>query len=264
MNQDLFAKFTQKSGLTDDLIPQFLNLIELPDSKFEAIYDEIMSGLKHTLTSKAFQDELLLNLQTTNIYDLDAEKKEIEEFIKEMNEDNTLSDKKKEFLTCLINLTTKKVIELYEVPRERINVKIQKLNPDAIIPTYAHKTDAGMDIYAVEDTILLPNETKIIKTGFKIAIPVGYEIQIRPRSGMSLKTNLRVANAPGTIDADYRGEVGVVMTNISNDCTETISKGTKVAQMVIAPTPMIEWEECEIDDNTSRGTNGYGSTDVSK
>ena len=138
----------------------------------------------------------------------------------------------------------------------------RKITEDAVLPTYAHDTDAGADIYAVEDYKLAPHSTTIVKTGLKIAIPAGYEIQIRPRSGLSLKTNLRIANAPGTIDAEYRGEVGVIVENTGN-LTATISKGDKIAQMVVMPVPMIKWEEVDELSQTSRGEGGYGSTDKS-
>jgi dUTP pyrophosphatase len=152
--------------------------------------------------------------------------------------------------------------DLAQNPRERIGVKIQLINEDAKLPEYAHDSDAGADIFAVEETVIPPHQTAIIKTGIKVAIPAGYEIQIRPRSGLSFKTPLRIANAPGTIDANYRGEVGVIMTNTGN-LTQTIAKHDKIAQMVIAPVPMITWETVDSLDETDRGEGGFGSTDKS-
>ena len=104
---------------------------------------------------------------------------------------------------------------------------------------------------------------KIVKTGIAVAIPAGYEIQIRPRSGLSLKSKLRIANAPGTIDTEYRGEIGIIMTN-TGDVPYVIDKGMKIAQMVIAPTPMIKWNEVTTVEElgtTDRGADGFGSTD---
>jgi len=95
----------------------------------------------------------------------------------------------------------------------------------------------------------------------RLAIPKGYEIQVRPRSGLSLKTNLRIANAPGTIDADYRGELCILMSNIGTK-PYTINAGDKVAQLVIAPTPMMVFEETSISTETDRGEGGFGSTDA--
>ena len=134
------------------------------------------------------------------------------------------------------------------------------IHEDAVIPEYAHVTDAGADIYAIEDMAVKPHTTVLVRTGLKVAIPTGYEIQIRPRSGMSLKTTMRIANTPGTIDAGYRGEVCVIMENTGN-LTYNISKGDKVAQMVITPVPMINWIETNELDNADRGEGGFGSTD---
>src|SRR5574344_2884718 len=96
-----------------------------------------------------------------------------------------------------------------------MKVYFTKLNKDAVIPTYAHTGDAGMDIRAIEDVELNPHETKIIHTGIAVAIPEGYELQVRPRSGLSLKTPLRVSNTPGTIDSGYRDEIGIIISNTS-------------------------------------------------
>jgi dUTP pyrophosphatase len=96
-----------------------------------------------------------------------------------------------------------------------INVKIKRLHPDAVIPRYAHEFDAGFDLVAIEDTIIEPGETKLVRTGLAMSLPPGYELQIRPRSGISLRTKLRVANSPGTVDAGFRGEIGVIVDNIA-------------------------------------------------
>jgi dUTP pyrophosphatase len=116
-------------------------------------------------------------------------------------------------------------------------------------------------VFANETVTLNGGDTVIVKTGIKVAIPIGYEIQIRPRSGLSYKTGLRVANAPGTIDSDYRGEVGVIMYNTSDE-NITIFKGDKIAQMVLSEVPMIKWNEVESLDETERGEGGFGSTGV--
>lgn len=160
------------------------------------------------------------------------------------------------------------VLSVYETlltsGRKNIKVKITKLNPDAIIPEYAHPTDAGCDVCAIEETKIEAGETKIVKTGLAIAVPAGYEVQVRPRSGLSLKSPLRIANAPGTIDADYRGEVGIIVTN-TGDIPYVVDKGMKIAQFLIAPTPMIQWvsvNSVEELGSTNRGAGGFGSTGV--
>ena len=145
-----------------------------------------------------------------------------------------------------------------------MKVKIKKLHADAVVPSYGTVGAAGFDFYALEDTHLLPGETKLIKTGIAMEIPLGYEVQVRPRSGMSLKTWFRVANAPGTIDADYRGECCVIGQNTGStfDRTITIKKGDRIAQGVLALAPQAEFEVVEELGDTNRGTNGFGHTGV--
>ena len=130
-------------------------------------------------------------------------------------------------------------------------------------PSYETTASAGMDLRAnlTELVILKPLERAIIKTGLYIALPMGYEAQIRPRSGLSAKHGITVLNAPGTIDADYRGEIGVILVNLSND-EFTIKDGDRVAQMVIAKYEHTKWEEVNVLDETSRGEGGFGSTGI--
>jgi dUTP pyrophosphatase len=191
---------------------------------------------------------------------IEEEREAALEIIEIIEEDDSLSLNKRKMLSSIVEGSILAIINLIEVPRERIKVEIKRLNEDAIIPQYAHKTDAGADVFAVEEVTLKPHETALVKTGIAVAIPVGYEIQVRPRSGLSLKTNLRVANAPGTIDSDYRGEICVIMTNIGN-LSYTINKGDKIAQLIIAPVPMIDWVMVEELSSTERGEGGFGSTD---
>ena len=170
-----------------------------------------------------------------------------------------------------------------------VKVKIELLD-GAKAPLYANKTDAGMDVCANEDITLAPGETKLVHTGIKVAIPEGYEIQVRPRSGLSLKTPLRICNAPGTIDAGYRDEIGVIMQNTSErfftdgvgivkvmpDIEKNhhiidskgnlkgwydIKKGDRIAQIVLQEVPKIEWEEISsvAEIKGDRG-GGFGST----
>lgn len=129
------------------------------------------------------------------------------------------------------------------------------------LPRYATEQSAGMDLRAdIDEPITLhPLERKIIKTGLYIALPPGCEAQIRPRSGLALKHGITVLNTPGTIDADYRGEVGVLLINLSQE-DFTINAGERIAQMIIARHETAEFEEVEILDETARGAGGYGHT----
>ena len=132
------------------------------------------------------------------------------------------------------------------------------------LPQYATEQSAGMDLRAnIDDPVVLrPLERRLIPTGLHIALPQGYEAQVRPRSGLALKHGITVLNAPGTIDADYRGEIGVVLINLS-DKDFVINDGERIAQMVIARHETAEFVEVEVLSETERGEGGYGHTGVS-
>lgn len=142
-----------------------------------------------------------------------------------------------------------------------MKIKILKLNEAAILPQYAHPNDAGLDLYSIEDQEILPGESKLIHTGISIELSPGTEAQIRPRSGLALKHQITVLNTPGTIDADYRGEIGVILIN-HGKTTFNINKGMKIAQLVIAPVIHAEIEEVQQLNSTIRGDNGFGSSGV--
>lgn len=129
------------------------------------------------------------------------------------------------------------------------------------LPAYATEHAAGMDIYAAVqgELVLRAGETALIPTGFAIALPVGYEAQVRPRSGLAIKHQVGVLNAPGTIDADYRGEVKVILANFGKE-DFVIRRGDRIAQMVVARHEQVEWEERENLDTTKRGPGGFGHT----
>lgn len=180
-----------------------------------------------------------------------------------------------------INMTEKTV---------KVAIELNREEGKSFVPAYQHKTDAGMDIYASEDVTLAPGETALVHTGMKVAIPEGYEIQVRPRSGLSLNTPLRVCNAPGTIDSGYRDEICVIMQNTSerfftdgagvvkvmpdrdaNHFTVDskgnhkgwydIKNGDRIAQIVLHEVPRIEWmpvEDVSVIDGDRGG--GFGST----
>lgn len=245
---------------TNNVMGQFIELLELPDQKFNAVYPKMKQELVKAFSSNAARRNILDQLALTPIENLREELAGVEKMITEINNDDSLSKNKKDLLITTLSQSADLLSSVVRIPREMIDVKVQKIHEDAIIPEYAHVTDAGADIYAIEDMAVKPHTTVLVKTGLKVAIPTGYEIQIRPRSGMSLKTSMRVANTPGTIDAGYRGEVCVIMENTGN-LTYNIAKGDKVAQMVIMPVPMINWIETDELDDTDRGEGGFGSTD---
>lgn len=260
MNVNIENALKTQGQMPNDVWEQFEKIINLPDDIFDNIYDTLITTLFDTLDSESFQKEVLTNLKTIPNIDIAAEKKEVAKLIEEIKADESISEKKREFLSVLLSKAVVATLDLYEVPRERISVEIQKLSDTAKIPEYAHPTDAGADVFSSENVTIAAGETKIIKTGLKVAIPIGYEIQVRPRSGLSAKTGIRVANAPGTIDSAYRGEVGIILHNTSTTPYE-IKIGDKIAQLVISPVPMIKWKEvATISDDTDRSTGGFGSS----
>jgi dUTP pyrophosphatase len=165
-----------------------------------------------------------------------------------------------------------------------MNVKVKRIHPDAVLPKFAHEGDAGFDLVASEDVIIEPGETVRVPTGLAIELPPGYELQVRPRSGVTLKTKLRVQL--GTVDSNYRGEIGVIVDNIAQayhflygfayglDGRETrikdaakgtylIRKGDRIAQAVINAVPTVNFTKVAELTDTTRGESGFGSTGVS-
>lgn len=144
-----------------------------------------------------------------------------------------------------------------------LTVRVQRLphGQDLPLPSYATAGAAGMDLLAAvaEPVTLQPGARTVIPTGLCIALPPGYELQVRPRSGLALKHGIILPNSPGTIDEDYRGEVGVIVLN-AGETPFTVEHGMRIAQAVIAPVERVSWAECESLDETARGAGGFGST----
>ena len=143
----------------------------------------------------------------------------------------------------------------------RIPVRIKRLphGHGLDLPAYASDGAAGMDVVAAEQLILRPGMRHAVATGFAVGIPEGYEIQVRPRSGLALKKGISVPNSPGTVDSDYRGEVKVILINHSDD-NFPIERGDRIAQLVVSPVTLAIWDEVEELDDTQRGAGGFGST----
>ncbi len=140
-----------------------------------------------------------------------------------------------------------------------MTLRFKRIHPDAVLPAYAHKSDAGMDVRSVADIVIPPGGRALVPTGLVAVIPPMHEIQVRPRSGLALKHGVTVLNAPGTIDSGYRGEIGVILANFG-DGDFQVAKGDKVAQLVFAPVAQPEIEETDDIDETDRGSGGFGST----
>ena len=135
---------------------------------------------------------------------------------------------------------------------------------DLPLPEYATPDSAGVDLLAAvsEDVSLAPGERKLIPTGIALSLPRGYEAQIRPRSGLALKNGLTLLNTPGTIDADYRGEIGIILANLGQE-SFVVERGMRIAQMVVAPVSQVSWNTVESLDDSERGAGGFGSTGTS-
>ena len=193
-----------------------------------------------------------------------------------------LSHQKRDFLKQMLGITYNALAEAEGIAKKTILIPIEYCREGAKMPTYAHLTDSGMDVYALEDITIAPGETRLIPTGIKVAIPAGYELQVRPKSGRCLKTKLRVANTPGTIDAGYRDEIGIIIDNIepyikSAQINEqgalynvefgssyTIGAGEKFAQLVLCEVPKAAFYQVEsvaaVENDGRAG--GFGSTGV--
>lgn len=142
-----------------------------------------------------------------------------------------------------------------------MTLKFKRIHPDAVLPAYAHASDAGMDVRSVDELVIPPGGRALVHTGLVMLLPPMYEAQVRPRSGLALKRGVTVLNTPGTIDAGYRGEIGVILVNLGGE-PFSVCKGDKIAQLVIAPVTQPEIEETDALDETDRGVGGFGSTGV--
>jgi dUTP pyrophosphatase len=263
-------------------------LISLPEEQFQTIRPIIEMELEKSLNNVG--DKLILT-QALNANGSKAEDLvEAFELIAEQIDtqmEGQMSKQKRDFLKHLMANICNAISDTEGIAKKIVRIPIELCHPDAKIPTYANATDAGMDVYALEDITIHPGETVLVKTGLKVAIPVGYEIQVRPKSGRALKTKMRVANSPGTIDSGYRDEIGVIIDNIEpaikdityemdmNDGVPDIritsilhgsamhiSKGEKFAQLVLSEKPKAAFFEVEtvsaIENDGRAG--GFGST----
>lgn len=258
-------------------------MLALPDEHFgilaPAFLEELEKGFKNTT------DQMLL-VQTMNMSGLTIE--DVREQYRTLSDEiddqlgAVLSAAKRDFLKQMLGMTYNALSEAEGIAKKTLLIPIEFCREGAKMPTYAHATDSGMDVYALEDITIAPGETKLIPTGLKVAIPAGYEIQVRPKSGRCLKTKLRISNTPGTIDAGYRDEIGVIVDNIEPFIKEaeidengrlynvlfgssyTIGKGEKFAQLVLCEVPKAAFYQVEhVSDIANDGRNGgFGSTGV--
>ena len=145
--------------------------------------------------------------------------------------------------------------------RIEVRVTVDEHAKDLPLPEYKSDAASGMDLLAAnrEDVVLAPGDIRLIPTGLHISLPVGYEAQVRPRSGLALKHGLTIVNAPGTVDADYRGEIGVILANLGKE-PFAVKRGTRIAQLVVARVTHAAWVKVDRLDETNRGQGGFGHT----
>ena len=143
-----------------------------------------------------------------------------------------------------------------------MTLSFRRIHPDAVMPAYAHASDAGMDVRSVRELVIPPGGRALVPTGLVVNLPAGYEAQVRPRSGLALKAGVTGLNSRGTIDAGYRGEIGVILANFGQDDFK-VNVGDRIAQLVIAPVLQPVVVEATEVDSTDRGAGGFGSTGVS-
>lgn len=256
-------------------------MLTMPDEQFAILAPIFLEELARSLNNVNDQLAMVqaLNVAGVRVDEVQQEFNKIcDEIDNQLGQD--LTAPKRDFLKQILGLTYNAIGEAEGVAKRQVLIPIEYCREEAKMPTYAHLTDAGMDIYLTEDVVIHPGETKLIPTGLKVAIPLGYELQVRPKSGRSLKSKLRIANTPGTIDAGYRDEIGIIVDNIDPvirhaDMDETgrlynilwgsditLSKGEKIAQLVLSEVPKAIFYEVEsvaaIENDGRNG--GFGST----
>lgn len=264
-----------------DALDAISALVEVDDAQFELLSPGILDSFLRSLNTANVR---LMLAQAINANGITAEKIQ-ENFIQLANEIdklNELSTPKRDFLKRIVRGVSTAISETEGISKRYIQVPFVKCHPCARMPEYAHPDDSGMDVFALDNYTIHPGETKLIPTGIKMAVPNGYEIQVRPKSGRALKTKMRIANAPGTVDASYRGELCVIIDNIEppiKDITYdfddngypiitsilrgsdmTIVKGEKFAQLVLMEVPKAVLFQVENLDDTERAEGGFGSS----
>lgn len=272
--------------LTEEDLSEIGAILALPDEQFAIIAPYFLNELE-----KGYSD---LNTQLLLVQALNLAGKKYEDVEEEyfaicdlIDQQTTFTAPKRDFLKQIIGFTYNSIANMDGIAKKIINIPIEVISDTATLPAYAHPSDAGMDVYAQEDITIMPGETKLIPLGIKVAIPLGYELQVRPKSGRCLKTKLRVANTPGTIDAGYRDEVGVIIENVDPPIRSiivdpskpilpetpiafgqivfgspyTIGAGEKFAQLVLSEVPKVAWVQVDLVSKVGEDRGGgFGST----
>lgn len=258
---------------------ELMQLLQLPEDHFSAIAPHFLSELErlYNLPSNKMQMAQVFNANGFTLEELQENFEEINKSIDSLN--GKLSQRKMDFLKEVLGIIYSAVAACEGISKRIVNVAIA-LDDGIVMPEYKTAGAAAMDVCAQEEYTIAPGEKVLIKTGIRLAIPQGYAVLVQPRSGMSLKTKLRIANTPGLIDSDYRGEIGVIMENVDPPIKQiyfdadgkiqsieygssyTVGKGERIAQLRLVEAPRMALYEVENLDNyeTERGEGGFGST----
>lgn len=241
------------------------SIFEMEDERVKETLEDYENLLQSLLSNQELLNEIKqqMRLENLNTMDATAKKEELLAAMRVLTDDMELSEEKEKLYHKMIDtISTLYDKALEDYARDTMNVPVQLCHENAKMPVYAHKEDAGFDFYLPEDFTIKAHEYgKIAPTGLMMAIPAGYELQIRPRSGNSVKTTLRIANAPGTIDCGYCSEIGIICDNIGDEDL-TFKAGDRIAQGVFAVCPKGVFNEVE-DITKIAGSNrggGFGST----
>lgn len=265
-------------------IDTFAQILALPDEEFKTFSQLFLDTLEKELTDPKNISTMQIIFKNSGV--------DIENFIDSADDlceslkekyGKDLGEDRIDFLVKMVILFKNAVRANGNLGKKIVTIQVEKCSDDTKIPTYARVGDAGMDIYSTEEVTLAPGEKKLIGTGIKIAIPEGYEIEIVPKSGIALKTGLKVSNSPATIDSGYRDEIKVIVENsepsikdieytfddnrnpviksILHGKSYTIEKGQKIAQIVLKEVPMINFQEVKnISEISGDRGGGFGST----
>lgn len=265
----------------NDLMALIGSVINMEDDQFEILSPGIMQSFQQSVNNP--NDKIGL-VQSLNAIGAKAEDltDAFMQYADEVDNITELSKQKRDFLKEILATLANAINDTEGIAKRNVAIAIELCHPDAKVPQYAHISDSGADVYALEDITIKPGETVLVPTGFKVALPPGFELQVRPKSGRALKTKLRVANTPGTIDQGYRDEVKIIIENIEppiKDVTVdddgrvtsilygsdyTIGKGEKFCQIVLNEVPKAAFytvaNVMEIDEENRQG--GFGSTSI--
>lgn len=285
---DAFNALSQAINLEDsaqDSTALFGAILAMPEDQFESIAPILLDDMQRSMNDPNARIALVAALGNTG-YKGDELTNMFTEICEEIDKQMTeISQQKRDWIKQVLSVVLNAINETEGISKRYVRIPYEKCHEAAKEPAYAHISDSGMDVFALEDITLAPGEQKIIPIGIKVALPAGYELQVRPKSGISSKTKLRVANAPGTIDAGYRDEIGIIVENIEPNILDityefnddgsvninsmsiihgssyTIGKGQKFAQLVLAEVPKATLFEVEkvSDIGEDRG-GGFGST----